>query len=407
MQLGAPAPRLFARDQGGGVAIIAALALPALLILALGGVELALAMRTRAALQNYVDAAALFGAQAYAIDQSAATVERSRAQADAFADAVRPSWAVVTSAQSDPSKGAVTVSQEASRDSLFGSLLSSNGMKVRVTATATTLLQKFPLCVLGIQRNGGSVVQLSGSATMTAGGCLVQSNTDIEVSSSPGLRAGGVRSVGAARGSIAPAPVTDAPPINDPFPALGITVPAACSDRDFPVSGTTTLNPGVHCGTIKISGNDKLILNPGEHYFADTQIDVVGAGQIVGTDVVLIFKGKFDIAFKGRAVLSLEGRRSGPLAGFVMITDRSFTNALELSTDSARKLLGTIYLPAAELRVSGKGNKVADQSPWTVVVANRLRVEGAAELVINSNYFASAVPVPKGVATNVSSRLLQ
>jgi Flp pilus assembly protein TadG len=407
MKPGATFPRSFIRDQSGAVALIAALAMPVLLMAALGAIELAQAIRTRAALQNYVDAAALAGAQAYAIDQSAATVERSRVQADRAADAVRPSWAVVTSAQSDPSKGAVTVSQEANRDSLFGTLVSSSGLKVRVTATAATLMQKIPLCVLGMQQKGGSVVKLSASATMTAGGCLVQSNTDIEVAGSPGLRAGGVRSVGGARGSIAPAPVTDAPPINDPFAALGIAVPATCSDRDFAVSGTTTLNPGVHCGRIRINGNDKLVLNPGEHYFADAHIDVVGKGQLVGNDVVLIFKGKVDIGFKGQAFLALEGRRSGPLAGFVMITDRSFTNAVELSTDSARKLLGTIYLPAAELRVSGTGNKIADQSPWTVVVANRLRVEGSAELVINSNYFASAVPVPKGVATNVSSRLVQ
>lgn len=387
--------------------MIAALAMPALLIAALGAIELALAIRTRAALQNYVDAAALAGAQAYAIDRSPATVERSRIQADKAADAVRPSWTVATSAQSDATKGAVTVSQEAGRDSLFGTLVSSTGLKLRVTATATTLLQKSPLCVLGMQQKGGSVVKLSSSAAVTAGGCLVQSNTDIDVAGSPGLRAGAVRSVGGARGSIAPAPVTDAPAITDPFASLGVVIPAGCSDTDFSVSGTTTLNPGVHCGKIKINGNDKLVLNPGEHYFVDTLIDVAGKGQIVGTDVVLIFKGKFDIGFKGQAFLSLEGRRSGPLAGFVLITDRSFSNALELSTDSARKLLGTIYLPAAELRVSGTGNKIADQSPWTVVVANRLRVEGSAELVINSNYFASAVPVPKGVATNVSSRLIQ
>lgn len=45
------------------------------------------------------------------------------------------------------------------------------------------------------------------------------------------------------------------------------------------------MNPGVRCGKIKVNGDNRLVLNPGEHYFVDTDIEVVGKGQIVGTDV--------------------------------------------------------------------------------------------------------------------------
>jgi len=96
-------------------------------------------------------------------------------------------------------------------------------------------------------------------------------------------------------------------------------------------------------------------------------------------------------------VLQLEGRKSGPYAGFVLITDRSYLGDVEISTSNARKLIGTIYLPNAGLTVNGNNTRIADQSPWTVVVARRIRTQGSANLVINANYGASSVPVPAGV----------
>ena len=355
-------------------------------------------------LQANVDAAALAGAREFAM-QSAGAIERARLQADGAADTSRPRWTISTTAQANAARGAMTVSQDGARPSLFRNLLPDGSLRVHVTATATTLTKTRPLCVLGIQQKGSNVLELRDSSIVTASDCVVQSNSDIRVIDGARARAGSLRSVGAATGSILPSPTTDAPAIGDPFASMNINFPTSCSDTDFAVSGTTTLSPGVHCGNIKIKGNDWLVLNPGEHYFRDAQIDVVGKGQISGTDVVLLFKGKFDFSLKGQASLSIAGRQTGPFAGFAIVTDRSFTNAVELSTDSARQILGTVYLPSAQLRVSGKGNKIADQSDWTVIVANALRTEGTAELVINSRYAGSAVPVPSGVGTNGATYL--
>ena len=57
------------------------------------------------------------------------------------------------------------------------------------------------------------------------------------------------------------------------------------------------------------------------------------------------------------------------------------------------------------MKVTGSGNKIADQSPWTVVVASKLAVSQSANLVINSDYGRSSVPVPAGVGNNASVRL--
>ena len=61
-----------------------------------------------------------------------------------------------------------------------------------------------------------------------------------------------------------------------------------------------------------------------------------------------------------------------------------------------RELLGTIYIPEAELVVSSRGN-VAEDSDWSVIVARTLTVKDSTNLVINTNYANSNVPVPDGV----------
>ncbi|MEO6339957.1 MAG: hypothetical protein ABIO39_07975 [Caulobacteraceae bacterium] len=81
------------------------------------------------------------------------------------------------------------------------------------------------------------------------------------------------------------------------------------------------------------------------------------------------------------------------------------TNTFEISSDSARKLLGAIYIPAAKLLVSGNENRVADQSAWTVIVAKGVEIGGAANLVINHDYAGSPVPAPKGVGPATAVRL--
>jgi hypothetical protein len=241
------------------------------------------------------------------------------------------------------------------------------------------------------------VVSIQSSSKLTAAGCLVQSDADIAVSSSASMQASAVHSVGAAQGPISPSPITDVPAITDPFASLAISVPP-CTDYGIDVgNGAQTLNAGVHCGNVQIQGSGTLTLNPGDHYFVNTQFNVEGNAKLLGSNVVLILKGSTKFQFQGNASLSFDGRQSGSYAGFVLITDRSFTDTLSISTDSAHQLHGTIYLPNASLAVSGKGNKVADQSPWTVVVAQKISTDGSANLVINSNYAGSSVPVPSGV----------
>jgi len=66
-----------------------------------------------------------------------------------------------------------------------------------------------------------------------------------------------------------------------------------------------------------------------------------------------------------------------------------------ISSDAARQLLGTIYIPSATLAVTGTSNRVADQSAWTVIVAKSIQLTGSPNLVINHNYGRLLRPGPR------------
>ncbi|AWN50425.1 hypothetical protein DK412_00685 [Methylobacterium sp. 17Sr1-1] len=389
--------------RSGAVGVLFGVLLPILAMGAVGVAELAEVMQAKAKLQRNVDAAAIQGAGEFGVDQSAATTERTRLYADAMAESLRLRWAVATTATVEAASRTVTVRQSANRASFFGNLLPPGGWTIAATATAIRTARK-PLCVLGT-RGGGPLddgqdsIALQASSAITASDCLVQSNANLTAGPGTVLSAGEARAVGSAAGPIRPAPVTDAPPMADPFAAMRLDAPSLlCDSLSLSLgSGTFRLEPGVHCGAIALLGDATIVLAPGDHYFVGPGLSVGGNATITGSDVVVILKGLVTAQVTGSAVLQLEGRKSGPYAGFVLITDRSYLGDVEISTSNARKLVGTIYLPNASLTVSGANNRIADQSPWTVVVARTIRTLGSANLVINAGYAASSVPVPAGV----------
>ncbi len=85
------------------------------------------------------------------------------------------------------------------------------------------------------------------------------------------------------------------------------------------------------------------------------------------------------------------------MAGFLFYQEPGLPKGMQflIGTDLAAKLLGTIYLPSGTLKVDVLGLVAAD-SAYTVIVADRLDVKRA-NLVINSDYGATDVPVPQGV----------
>ncbi|MFH6781558.1 MULTISPECIES: pilus assembly protein TadG-related protein [Methylobacterium] len=397
----APSLARFRHCRRGTVTVLLALLLPVLAMGSVGVAEVTEVMLAKSKLQEIVDAAALQGAGEFGVDQSAATAERTRLYADGMAAGLRLRWTVASTTSIDAPTRAVTVQQTAHRASFFGSLLPPGGWNLQASATAIRTARK-PLCVLGAQgiEPSGSQdsIAVQGRSQITASNCLVQSNANLTAAGSALVSAGEARAAGSASGPIRPEAVTDAPPVQDPFAGMAIGAPVLCDSFALSLgSGTFYLQPGVHCGAVSVLGSASLVLAPGEHYFVGSSLTIGGRSTITGSDVVVILRNLVSARITEQAVLQLEGRKTGPYAGFVLITDRSVVGDVEIATSNARKLLGTVYLPNASLTVNGTDNKIADQSPWTVVVARKIRTQGSANLVINANYGASSVPVPAGV----------
>ncbi|WGM47150.1 hypothetical protein KOAAANKH_02025 [Brevundimonas sp. NIBR10] len=146
-----------------------------------------------------------------------------------------------------------------------------------------------------------------------------------------------------------------------------------------------------------MAGDAVLILEPGEHYFVGGHLEIKENARLTGEDLVLFFDKDSKFEFKDHALVNLDGRRTGPYAGMVMVATRGNTNDFIITSDNVETLLGVIYVPNALLIVEGGKADVARDSAWTVIVARMVELKGSPSLIINANYSTSNVPVPAGV----------
>jgi Flp pilus assembly protein TadG len=391
-------------EARGGTAVIFALGAPALALLACGAIDIAAVNSDHTAMQDAADATALAMAKQLGI----ATATGIRARGTDYADGqlgklvTADGLTVTTTIAAD--NASVTVAIDGTRPSFFDNLLPPGGWKIHAQATAATV-GELPLCVLSSSADAA----LADASVMSASKCLVQSNQNISVESGASMTAGLAQAAGSASGPITPAPQTGAPSIADPFASMAIGAPPAllglCNilgDLVYNV-GVNTLSPGIHCGNITVRQGASVVLAPGEHYFSKGSLVMQQNSSLTGSDVVLVFDGTSTFAFNDQSTVMLQGRQSGPYAGFVIATTRDNTATMSISSTAARQMEGAIYIPNGTLAISGANNTINDQAAWTVVVAKAIQESGSANLVINANYAGSNVPVPAGAGSNFKS----
>ena len=71
-------------------------------------------------------------------------------------------------------------------------------------------------------------------------------------------------------------------------------------------------------------------------------------------------------------------------------------HSYRILSDNARMLLGTIYMPQGRLIIDAN-KPIADKSAYTVLVVQRIDLHSGPNLILNSDYSATDVPVPPGV----------
>jgi Flp pilus assembly protein TadG len=397
--------RQLLRHEAGAVMTVFAFATPAMIGGALFAVDMTSLARHQAQLQNVADTAALSGAKELHLyrDDEAPLESGVRERALAMLAERRgggddPSVEVTV----DGEQATVTVTVEATPSTI---VLDEFGYGTRMDATAVAhAFGSARLCVLALD-TAGTAIAVSRIASIDAAECAVQSNSgepnSISLDLLSRIEALGICSSGGVSGpssGFSPEAETDCPPIEDPLVEHTLPAVGACDHTNLTILLPRTISPGHYCGGLTLGPLALVTARPGEYVISGGPLLLGPASSLTGEGVSFRFvDADSTFTFGLGSIVSLSAPTTGPMAGYLFFQDPGIEEGhrFRILTDLATKLLGTIYLPSGTLDVDVVG-LVAAQSAYTVIVANDLDIKGA-DLVINSDYGATDVPVPSGV----------
>jgi hypothetical protein len=409
--------RRWRRSQDGNVVLALGLAAPVMLGLVGAAVDYSTWVNRSTKLQKAADAAAM--AAAADLGVTSGTTARATGVAQAVVDAHLEDAemaGLVVEASVDVASASATVLLRQERQAGLSRIVSGGSGMLEVRATAgRTGRQK--LCVLALDPARSGSVMLDASARLTGIDCTLYVNStdpkafaskSAAVAKAPKMCSAGGYEGGA--GNFSGDRLTDCPVIPDPLISRVAPVPGPCtSATKLVVNADRTLLPGTYCEGIEIKSGARVTLAAGTYVVKDGGLKVDDNSSLYGRDVSIYFTGtnaNFD--FLSSAIIDLGAARSGPMAGILFFGDRAApdTREFKITSNYARTLIGTIYLPRGYLTVDAV-NTVADQSAYTAIVLQRLELKQAPNLVLNSNYEATDVPVPAGIRPTDDVRLIR
>jgi Flp pilus assembly protein TadG len=402
--------RVFYRDARGNIALSFGLLTP-ILAGCLAIASNAVTMNYKALkLQTTSDQAVIAATQELLVASS--TDKTIHASAQAYVDSVHPGEGVIVKPPSvDRAEGQVRIQLEYAFKPLFGSLMNSESTPILATSSAK-LIGEANVCILALsEATDNPALDMRKTSKVTANGCGVFSNSKAsnsifldrpaKISADVVCSAGGVEG---GVGSITPSAKTDCTPIPDPLASRPEPPIGVCDETNFKASkGLVTLKPGTYCGGIMLSSQVQAQFEPGLYTLVNGGLKITGQASAVGTDVGFYLasaNSKLDLT--GNSTISLSGAESGDLAGLLFFASRSQTEATQhrIAGGMIDKLTGTIYFPTSNLLIDPKGATVAEQSEYTVIIANKVRMNEGPEIILNSDYGASSVPVPDGITVS-------
>jgi hypothetical protein len=307
------------------------------------------------------------------------------------------------------------------------------------------------VCMIGLDTKAASTIDMSDKARVTAEKCAIYSNSKNKASLTlhnlSRVKAELVCVAGGISGpdsAVSPnKPITDCPALQDPLrdrpePNVGLlecdnllggvlggkkyltdsllgkggVVPGLTEGGllggdlvgkiapGLLVTGKDELEPGVYCGGINVIGGD-VKLKPGTYVLNNGGLVVANGGKLQGENVGFYLTGAAGLStiqFAPSSTLSLTAPKVGDMAGMLFFEDRDvlFKFPHIIASNNARNLVGTIYLPGNTLEIDAK-NPIADQSDYTVIIAKQFTLTDGPELVLNTDYENSPIPVPEGV----------
>lgn len=363
-------------------------------------------------LQGVADRAALSAAQELVVFKG--SDKRVASVAQSFIDANYDSTAHRSNAKIVDEGKAVQVTLTAESRTFFPGPVAQGTKSLTVSAIAEISGGGY-VCMIGLSESESATLEMSDNARVTAEKCAIYSNSrsksSLKLHNSARVKADLVCVSGGVSGSVSAvtpnAPIEDCPPLVDPLrdrpePKVGLL---KCDHLSAVVitklSGKVTLKPGVYCGGINVQAGGDVILKPGTYVLNNGALTVTTGGKLFGENVGFYLTGVLGLStiqFGPLSTVSLTAPKTGDMAGMLFFEDRSvlFKIPHRIASNDARKLVGTIYLPNNTLTIDSK-DPIADQSDYTVIIARKFDMKDGPELVLNTDYEKSPIPVPEGV----------
>lgn len=376
-------------DESGQMLVMTALSLTMLLGFMALAVDVGILFRTKRNLQIAADAAAIAGALDYKYNYpsvaSASAAARAAAAANGVTDGSRgavvtPSIPPIDGPNQTSCGECVEVQVSEPNPTYFMKLFNFGSITVAARAVAGRATTENCMYLLG---TSGADFSNSGAATINLNNCgLVDNSGSANAFVNNGSLTMNAYSIGVAGGvsnsgseSMTPKATTGIAASGDP---LGRTEPstAGCGAKlTYTTAITTTLSPGCYDG-LQVTAAATLNLGPGLYVF-NGDVNLGGSATLKGSGVTLYFNRAMTLG--GSVSLQLSAPTSGYWNGILFYESPSDSNSLLLTGASSSNLAGIIYLPNAELDISGASSMQLSAA----FVVKQLSNSGAISLTLN------------------------
>jgi len=415
-------------DQRGNVAVLTAMLLPALTGVMALGFEVSNWYLTKRSMQNAADAATL----AAAINGSANYLAEARAVAAqyGFVDGVNNVTVTATNTATCPSGGntcySVTVTGLVPLylSSIIGfrgdtSLNSHPQKRLSSTAVANFATAQVPVCLLALGQSGAQDIVTNGNPRANFSGCSVMANTSARCNGSNlnapyGLAHGTNSGCGVIQ-------LSGVPAVSDPFAAVAAAniptntcgsypqEPAHKSDPALPTSnqwsGTQSLSGNVQvCGDLQLTGNVTIDAPAGAVLVIENgQLDTNGytITTTSGSGVTVVFSGtnggSYIHAPTGGGTIDIAAPTSGPWSGVAVVQDPNLTTGVDIASagnSPTWDITGLVYLPNANVTMSGAVNKSSHGQSCFVMVMDEITINGTGDIAESGGCKAAGLTMP-------------
>jgi Flp pilus assembly protein TadG len=397
-----------AHSQRGFVLVTTILATVALLSFCGLAIDVGYLFLVKTRMQTAADAAALGAVQELRASGASGVVSAAKgdAAANGFTDGMNSVAVTVNRPpqggyyMSDPTAVEVVVTQNA--PTFFMQVLGFTSM--RVTARAVARQGPGSNCVYSLNPTANKALWQTGSGEFVSPCGIYVNSSDSKAFyfSGSGSIEAEIDIVGSyyqgGSGSVSPAPISGVPrpPVIDPLASRALpSIPGNCDYNNRSVSGIATLDPGVYCGGLSITGSGAITFNPGLYIINGGGLSVSGSGSVSGNGVTIYdtadgshtYKG---IQISGSGEITLSAPSSGPYESLLLIGDRTRASSLGSSVTGSGNLHidGVIYLPREELAFAGSSG-----SRYQVLIADTLKITGSAQLNNDYSGLSSGAPI--------------